>query len=105
LYKEILTALRATVLTLALALQLLTLRAMLVSPLQLLLNHPLCCTHVMPPITSLRYMLVKDKSKTLVQKFKALIIAGTNKRKAMELSIRKVRNLSVASKGNPITRS
>jgi hypothetical protein len=52
MYKEILMALRATVLTLALALQLLTLGAMLVFPLQLLLNHPLGCTHVvMPPIT------------------------------------------------------
>jgi len=51
-------------------------------------------------------MLVKDKSKTLVQKFKALIIAGTNKRKAIVVSIRKVRNLRAASiKGNSITRS
>lgn len=42
-------------------------------------------------------MLVKDKSKTFVQKLSELMIAGTNKRKAIELSIRKVKNLSVAS--------
>tara|TARA_X000000950_G_C13433408_1_gene464975 strand:- start:242 stop:409 length:168 start_codon:yes stop_codon:yes gene_type:complete len=42
-------------------------------------------------------MLVKDKSKTFVQKFKALMIAGTNKRKAIDASSRKVRNLRAAS--------
>jgi len=52
------------------------------------------------------YILVKDKSRTRVQKLSELMIAGTNKRKAMAVSIRKVRNLSVASiKGHPITRS
>jgi len=42
-------------------------------------------------------MLVKDKSRTRVQKLMLAMIAGTNKRKAIDARIRKVKNLSVAS--------
>ena len=50
-------ALWATALTLALALQLRTLGTMLVIPLQLLFNHPLCCTHQNPTMSVARFGL------------------------------------------------